>query len=130
MLAIENCGSKHANINSRTLFGLALCADGLGFAIFSFAATPPKPRPGSAGPHRDWSVIDPSAGRVQRGLYRGKPVTYVMNDGKAIFQGDIILEKVDAIDAPKMRATLNGRDRCSNYRFAYAEHQRRRTAPR
>lgn len=38
------------------------------------------------------------AEQVRRGLYRGMPVTYTVKNGKAIFQGDIILEKVDAID--------------------------------
>ena len=38
------------------------------------------------------------AQQVRRGLYRGMPVTYKVKNGKAIFQGDIILEKVDFID--------------------------------
>jgi hypothetical protein len=38
------------------------------------------------------------AQQVRRGLYRGMPVTYTVKNGKAIFQGDIILEKVDPID--------------------------------
>jgi len=44
-------------------------------------------------------AIAPSATaqQVRQGLYRGMPVTYVINNGKAIFQGDIILEKVDPI---------------------------------
>ncbi len=37
------------------------------------------------------------AQQVRRGIYRGMPVTYVVKNGKAIFQGDIVLEKVDAI---------------------------------
>ena len=39
-----------------------------------------------------------TAQQVRRGLYRGMPVTYVLEHGKAIFQGDIVLEKVDPID--------------------------------
>jgi hypothetical protein len=35
---------------------------------------------------------------IRRGSYRGMPVTYVLKRGKAIFQGDIILEKVDRVD--------------------------------
>jgi hypothetical protein len=38
------------------------------------------------------------AQQIRRGLYRGLPVTYTIKNGKAIFQGDIILEKVDPID--------------------------------
>jgi astacin (peptidase family M12A)/centrosomal CEP192-like protein len=36
--------------------------------------------------------------QIRRGLYRGMPVTYTVENGKAIFQGDIILERVDSID--------------------------------
>jgi hypothetical protein len=35
---------------------------------------------------------------IRRGLYRGRPVTYTMKNGKAIFEGDIILEKVSPLD--------------------------------
>jgi hypothetical protein len=38
------------------------------------------------------------AQQVRRGLYRGMPVTYTIENGKAIFQGDIVLEKVEPID--------------------------------
>src|SRR5262249_49989211 len=41
----------------------------------------------------------PATGQqVRQGIYRGMPVTYVMKDGRAIFQGDIVLEKVHPID--------------------------------
>ena len=39
-----------------------------------------------------------SAQQVRQGIYRGMPVTYVLQHGKAIFQGDIVLETVQAID--------------------------------
>ena len=39
-----------------------------------------------------------SGQQVRQGLYRGMPVTYVLQHGKAIFQGDIVLEKVQAIN--------------------------------
>jgi hypothetical protein len=44
-------------------------------------------------------VIAPfaTAQQVRQGIYRGMPVTYVQKNGKAIFQGDIVLEKVDAV---------------------------------
>ena len=45
-------------------------------------------------------AISPSATaqELRQGIYRGMPVTYVVKHGKAIFQGDIILEKVEPID--------------------------------
>jgi hypothetical protein len=39
-----------------------------------------------------------SAQQVRQGIYRGMPVTYVLQHGKAIFQSDIVLETVQAID--------------------------------
>ena len=39
-----------------------------------------------------------SAQQIHHGIYRGMPVTYVVKNGKAIFQGDIILENVRSID--------------------------------
>jgi hypothetical protein len=45
-------------------------------------------------------ILAPAANaqQVRQGLYRGMPVTYVLEHGKAIFQGDIILEKVQPIN--------------------------------
>src|ERR1700728_3172145 len=49
-----------------------------------------------------FAIIKPAtAQQVRRGIYRGMPVTYVVRNGKAIFQGDIVLEKVDAV-TPQM----------------------------
>jgi len=39
-----------------------------------------------------------AAQQIRQGIYRGMPVTYVLKNGKAIFQGDIILEKVTPVD--------------------------------
>jgi hypothetical protein len=49
------------------------------------------------------AIISASANgqQIRQGLYRGMPVTYVVKHGKAIFQGDIVLEKVDPIDPQK-----------------------------
>ncbi len=44
------------------------------------------------------SAFSSYAQQIQHGLYRGMPVTYILTHGKAIFQGDIVLEKVTAID--------------------------------
>jgi hypothetical protein len=45
-------------------------------------------------------LVVPSADaqQVRQGIYRGMPVTYVVKNGKAVFQGDIILERVETID--------------------------------
>jgi hypothetical protein len=45
-------------------------------------------------------LVVPSAPaqQVRQGIYRGVLVTYVVKNGKAVFQGDIILERVETID--------------------------------
>lgn len=43
-------------------------------------------------------IASAPAQQIRRGLYRGMPVTYTVKNGKAIFQGDIVPEGVDAID--------------------------------
>ncbi len=43
-------------------------------------------------------VSSADAQQVRQGIYRGMPVTYVVKNGKATFQGDIILERVETID--------------------------------
>ena len=43
-------------------------------------------------------VPSAAAQQIRQGIYRGMPVTYVVEHGKAIFQGDIVLEKVETID--------------------------------
>ena len=43
-------------------------------------------------------VPSATAQQIRQGIYRGMPVTYVVEHGKAIFQGDIVLEKVEPID--------------------------------
>jgi hypothetical protein len=45
-----------------------------------------------------FAVTSASAQQIRHGLYRGMPVTYTVKNGKAIFQSDIVLEKVDPID--------------------------------
>jgi hypothetical protein len=50
-----------------------------------------------------------SAQQILQGLYRGTPVTYVAKNGRAIFQGDIILEQVQPID-PQLRPPSYGID--------------------
>jgi hypothetical protein len=51
-------------------------------------------------------VAAANAQQVRQGVYRGMPVTYVVEHGKAIFQGDIVLEKVQSID-PQLPISLS-----------------------
>ena len=44
--------------------------------------------------------------QIERGLYRGMPVTYKMVGGRAIFQGDIVLEKVMPIDPQRVTLSI------------------------
>jgi len=39
----------------------------------------------------------PVRGELRTGIYRGRPVTYTVIHGKAIYEGDILLERVDAM---------------------------------
>ena len=45
-----------------------------------------------------FTTLSSQAQQIRHGLYRGMPVTYTVNHGKAIFQGDIVLEKIEPID--------------------------------
>jgi hypothetical protein len=45
-----------------------------------------------------FSSAPAQAQQIRRGLYRGMPVTYTVKNGKNIFQGDIVLEKVLPLD--------------------------------
>jgi hypothetical protein len=50
-----------------------------------------------------FSVIPPATGQqVRQGIYRGMPVSYVLKNGKAMFQGDIVLEKVEPFDPQRL----------------------------
>lgn len=60
-----------------------------------------------------------TAQQTRHGLYRGMPVTYVLEHGKAIFQGDIILEKVQPINPqlpppPSFTAAPGGATPCTS----------------
>src|SRR5580698_9043655 len=50
--------------------------------------------------------VSAKAQQIERGLYRGMPVTYTMVGGKAIFQGDIVLEKVMPIDPQRVTLSI------------------------
>jgi Astacin (Peptidase family M12A)/Divergent InlB B-repeat domain len=51
-----------------------------------------------------------AAQQILHGIYRGMPVTYVVKDGKAIFQGDIVLEKVSPIGPQGVQSNSFGVD--------------------
>jgi hypothetical protein len=90
--------SKSGRFNPRVLLAFTLCSGGLFLALLSFAASPPngvtdlgaKRPPGHY--LKPVNVAPSPIGQQVNGLYRGMPVTYVVKNGKAIFQGDIILD--------------------------------------
>ena len=56
------------------------------------------------------AVPSAAAQEIRQGIYRGMPVTYVVKNGKAIFQGDIILEKVEPIGPQGVQSNSFGVD--------------------
>jgi len=91
--------------NPRVLLAFTLCLAGVFLALLSFAANDPgsltdsrMSPPGEPG-LASVAVGPSTAVEQHQGFYRGMPVTYVVKDGKAIFQGDIILERVSPIDS-------------------------------
>jgi hypothetical protein len=106
-MLIKDSASQSGRFNPRALVAFTFCLAGVGLAILSFAAAPPGEVAGSV-------VADSRSAAAQQahGLYRGMPVTYILKDGKAIFQGDIILEKVDSIDS-QHRSPSSGVDSVS-----------------
>ena len=83
--------SKNGISHPRALLAFTLCSAGALLAGLALAGKPPSSDATSIALSPD----RPSFGVAQTGLYRGMPVTYRVQNGKAIFQGDIILEKVD-----------------------------------
>jgi len=77
------------------LAAFTFCLAGVGLALLSVSAKPPSEVARKAAKS---SRDNLAAEQARRGIYRGLPVTYVVTNGKAIFQGDIILDKVDPID--------------------------------
>ncbi len=80
--------------------------------MLSFAVNPTNGETGSSASSPDYASLagrnetgdrsDNASGtapQVRRGIYRGMPVTYLVTHGKFIFQGDIVLEKVDPVDS-------------------------------
>ncbi len=74
------------------LVAFTLCLAGVGLAVLSVSANPSSGVARSRGKYSRDSAPEP---QIRQGVYRNLPVTYVVKNGKAIFQGDIILDKVD-----------------------------------
>src|SRR3984893_18482512 len=98
-MSIRDFASQSGRFNPRALVAFTFCLAGVGLAILSFAANPPSEL---TGPGAN-SSGDSSLTQQVQGLYRGMPVTYVVKNGKAIFQGDIILEKIDSINSRRQQ---------------------------
>jgi len=102
-MLIRNAASQSGRFDPRVLLVFSLCSSGVFLALLSFAASAPRVTGFDAKPPRGPDLapikLAPSAvGQQVHGLYRGMPVTYVVRNGKAIFQGDIILDD-SAIDS-------------------------------
>src|SRR4029077_4479492 len=102
-MLIRDSDSQSGRFDPRVLLAFSLCSSGAFLALLSFAASAPRVTDFYAKPPRgpDLAPINfaPSAVEQQvHGLSRGMPVTYVVRNGKAIFQGDIILDD-SAIDS-------------------------------
>src|ERR1700730_16456373 len=102
-MSIRDFASQSGRFNPRALVAFTFCLAGVGLAILSFAANPPSEL---TGPGAN-SSGDSSLTQQVQGLYRGMPITYVVKNGKAIFQGDIILEKVKPIDPQRQLPSSN-----------------------
>ena len=69
-------------------------------ATNAFAASPPRTAKSPASSLRGDTAAMPE---IHHGLFRHVPVTYVVKNGRAIFQGDIILDKVDPVDPQRLQ---------------------------
>src|SRR5712692_681996 len=105
----KDSASQSGHFDPRALVAFTFCLAGVGLAVLSFAANPPSKVTGFGAnspsePGLAPVTIAPSATAQQvQGFYRGMPLTYVVKNGKAIFQGDIILEKVSPIDSQRQQ---------------------------
>ena len=99
----KDSSSQFGFFNRRMLAAFTFCLAGVGLALLSVSAKPPSEvaRTGAKS-SRDTLATE----QVRRGVYRGLPVTYVVKNGKAIFQGDIILDKVDPIDPQQPQSSF------------------------
>ena len=106
--------SEQSSFNPRVFAAFILCIAGVLMAMIGFAANPASGVTGLRANSPDYSYpignnetgplsdnTSATSQQLRQGLYRGMPVTYVVRNGKSIFQGDIILEKVDPIDSQR-----------------------------
>jgi hypothetical protein len=91
-MPIRDSASQSGRLSQRAFKAFTFCLAGVGLALLGFAQNPP----GSVTAAGANSAAGSLPGGIETGLYRGRPVTYAVKEGKAIFQGDIILEKVEA----------------------------------
>ncbi|MDQ6656409.1 MAG: M12 family metallopeptidase, partial [Verrucomicrobiota bacterium] len=54
----------------------------------------------------DTGGISADGPELREGTYRGRPITCVIKDGKAVFEGDIILKKLERIDPQRPRVPV------------------------
>ena len=90
-----NSAFQSGFFNPRASLAFTFCLAGVGLAILSFAANLLS---GPVGSDANSPGDAATAQQVRQGLYRHMLVTYAVKHGKAIFQGDIILDKVGPID--------------------------------
>ena len=95
--------SQFGFFNLRILAAFTFCLVGVGLTLLSVSAKAPTGVIASGAKSSRDSV---TAGQIRHGVYRGHPLTYVVKNGKAIFQGDIVLEKVDSIDSQDPRSSF------------------------
>ena len=81
----------------RVLFAFIFCSVGLCLTLFSLGGNQGDGSGMPPGPSSFFS--GPSTGEKVKSVYRGMPIEYEIANGKAIFQGDIILESagIDAV---------------------------------
>jgi hypothetical protein len=100
-MSVRNRSSQSGHVNLRVLLAVTFCSCGVFLALIGFAADPPSSITefGAKSARRtDLLAVKRTPSAIEqplRGLCRGIPVTYVVRNGKAIFQGDIILDRAE-----------------------------------
>ncbi len=97
----KNSSFRFGFSNPRILAAFTFCLAGVGLALLSVSANPPSEVTRSVAKS---SLNRAAVEQIRQGVYRHHPVTYVVKNGKAVFQGDIVLEKIDPIDLQHRRS--------------------------
>jgi hypothetical protein len=95
----KRSSSEHGFISPRVAF--AGCLAAIGLAMLSVSAGSSDRKTVNKATERGSA----DTGAIRRGVFRDMPVAYVVKNGKAIFQGDIILDKVDSVNPGKSQAS-------------------------